>query len=164
MPSADSSRVQSAIAGRVAVFDGIPVRPPQVRVRILHPMQPPHIRYSVRIAIGLRHSTQSCPACAPTLRFLLVGSGFCLLLPSDSVSRRTPLNLANGSRYRARRGLSPPRFAPCWAHVVPPALRAGGRCGSPEIGSRLRLGRLRCSDLQKWGKAPSEEEIGRSVV
>ncbi len=36
----------------------------------------------------------------PRLRFVFLGSGICLRLPSDSVSQRTPLPLANGWCYQ----------------------------------------------------------------
>ena len=60
----------------------------------------------------------------PYIRFLFVGSELCPLLisrnnirlPSDSTSRWTPLPSANASCYRARSGLSPPSYRPCWAH------------------------------------------------
>jgi|GEM_PF-1286363 len=44
----------------------------------------------------------------PCMRFLFIGPGFCLRLPSDSASRRTPLPSASGSHCQAHRGLSPP--------------------------------------------------------
>ena len=50
------------------------------------------------------------------MRFLFVRSEFCLRLPSDSVSRRTPLPLATASRCRARSGLSPYRTCARRAH------------------------------------------------
>jgi len=50
------------------------------------------------------------------MRFLFVGSGLCLQLPSVSASRRTPLPLANASYYQARSGLTPPSYRPCRAH------------------------------------------------
>ena len=40
--------------------------------------------------IGLRHLEQARPTPLPTTRFLFIGSGFCLLLPSDPSSRRAP--------------------------------------------------------------------------
>ena len=62
------------------------------------------------------------------MHFLFVGSGFCLRLPSDSISRWTPLSSANSSHCQACRGLSPPRFTPCWAHPHRPHR---SRCGPP---------------------------------
>lgn len=37
----------------------------------------------------------------PSIKFLFVGAGVCLRLPSDSASRRTPLPLANSSYCKA---------------------------------------------------------------
>ena len=52
----------------------------------------------------------------PCIQFLFVSSRFCLWLPSDSASRRTPLPLANSSYCKACSGLPPPSYNPCWAH------------------------------------------------
>ncbi len=45
-------------------------------------------------------------------------------LPSDSISRWTPLPSANASCYRARSGLSPPSYRSCWAHIMKPPLES----------------------------------------
>ena len=65
--------------------------------------------------------TSSCVAdlsalIQPHIRFLFIGSGLCLRLPSDSTSQWTPLPLANGSHCQAHSGLSPPSYRPCRAH------------------------------------------------
>src|SRR5690625_1797338 len=52
----------------------------------------------------------------PCIQFLLVSLGFCVRLPSDSISRWTPLSFANSSYCKACSGLSPPSYSPCWAH------------------------------------------------
>ena len=52
----------------------------------------------------------------PYIQFLFVRPRFCLRLPSDSVSRRTPLSLANSSYCQACSGLSPPSYYACRAH------------------------------------------------
>jgi hypothetical protein len=52
----------------------------------------------------------------PYIRFLFVATLFCHQLPSDSTSRRTPLYRLAVPITTARRGLSPPRTAPCLAH------------------------------------------------
>ena len=75
------------------------------------------------------------PCCAgssapsqPYMWFLSVGPRVCpaadlstsaIRLPSDSISRWTPLPSANGSCYRVRSGLSPPSCRPCRAHKNP---------------------------------------------
>src|SRR5699024_2140452 len=51
------------------------------------------------------------------MQFLFVSSGFCLQLPSDSASRRTPLPLANSSYCQACSVLSPPSYSPCRPHL-----------------------------------------------
>jgi len=80
------------------------------------------------------------------MRFLFIGPGFCLKLPSDSTSRWTPLLSANGSHCQAHSGLSPPSYCPCRAHpktgqginplpwlcsLVSPSEKSGMRTPSP---------------------------------
>ena len=54
----------------------------------------------------------------PSIQFLFVRPRFCLRLPSDSASRRTPLPLANSSYCQACSGLSPPSYYTCRAHNI----------------------------------------------
>lgn len=54
----------------------------------------------------------------PYIQFLFVRPRFCLRLPSDSASRRTPLPLANSSYCQACSGLSPPSYYACRAHYA----------------------------------------------
>ena len=79
----------------------------------------------IRVAIGLCFSWQTYPRLRPYMRFLYVRPEICPLgdlstpkirLSSDSASRRTPLPLANPSRYRADSGLSPYRTCAHRAH------------------------------------------------
>ena len=79
----------------------------------------------IRVAIGLCFSWQTYPSLRPYMRFLYVRPEFCpfgdlstpkIRLSSDSASRRTPLPLANPSRYRADSGLSPYRTCAHRAH------------------------------------------------
>ena len=58
----------------------------------------------------------SSVSCTPYIQFLFVRPRFCLRLPSDSASRRTPLSLANSSYCQACSGLSPPSYYACRAH------------------------------------------------
>ena len=53
----------------------------------------------------------------PLMQFLFVRPRFCLRLPSDSVSRRTPLPSANSSYCQVCSGLSPPSDNACRAHI-----------------------------------------------
>ena len=68
-----------------------PHRPPRLRCNSLHSMQPPHLRDRVRVVWDFDLSCSLVRSAPPFMRFLFVGSEFCLRLPSDSVSRRTPL-------------------------------------------------------------------------
>ena len=52
----------------------------------------------------------------PYIQFLFVRPRFCLRLPLESASRRTPLSLANSSYCQACSGLSPPSYYACRAH------------------------------------------------
>ncbi len=52
----------------------------------------------------------------PYIQFLFVRPRFCLRLPSDSASQRTPLSLANSSYCQACSGLPPPSYYACRAH------------------------------------------------
>jgi len=58
----------------------------------LHPIYPPHIQtYPPGWLSGFEDHSRLARICLPRMRFLFVGPGFCLQLPSDSASRRTPL-------------------------------------------------------------------------
>ena len=52
----------------------------------------------------------------PCMWFLFVNVRLCFRFPSDSVSRLTPLSLANGSYYQARSGFTPYSNCPCRAN------------------------------------------------
>jgi hypothetical protein len=102
-------------------------RPPQVRAGNLHHMQPPHLHckvWAVQPKSGFLLSGlldfvlfwKLVRLALPYIRFLFVGSGFCLRLPSDPTSRWAPLPLANTSYCQVCSGLSPPSYRPCWAH------------------------------------------------
>ena len=63
----------------------------------------------------------------PYIQFLFVRPRFCLRLPSDSISRWTPLSLANSSYCQVCSGLSPPSCNACRAQSgrrgrLPPVL------------------------------------------
>ena len=91
-----------------------------------------------RVAIGLCFVRQTHPRSQPYMRFLFVRPEICPLgglstpkirLSSDSASRRTPLPLANPSRYRADSGLSPYRTCAHRAHIKKrPHIVQNGRC------------------------------------
>jgi hypothetical protein len=96
---------------------GLPARPPRVRTIAFIPCT----RHIYCIGFG-QCWTSSCYADSstqmqPRMRFLFIGSGLCLRLPSDSTSRWTPLPSASGSHCQAHSGLSPPSYRPCRAHI-----------------------------------------------
>ena len=68
----------------------------------------------------------------PCMQFLFVRPRFCLRLPSDSASRRTPLPLANSSYCQVCSGLSPPSNNTCRAHNKRGCLKLSF-CDSPFI-------------------------------
>ena len=73
------------------IFRCVSHRPPRLRCNSLHPMQPLHLRSRVRVVWDFDSSCSLVRSAPPSMRFLFVGSELCLRLPSDSVSRRTPL-------------------------------------------------------------------------
>ena len=52
----------------------------------------------------------------PCIRFLFVGSGFCLQLPPDLASRQRPCLQLTVPTTTACKGLAPSRITPCLAH------------------------------------------------
>ena len=52
----------------------------------------------------------------PYIRFLFVGSGFCLRLPPDPASRQRPCLQLTVPTTTACKGLAPSRFTSCLAH------------------------------------------------
>jgi hypothetical protein len=72
-------------------------RPPRVRVGNLPPMQPPHLHFRVRVVSGffppVRTSfclANSSALSLPSMRFLFVGSGFCLRMLSHPLLQIPP--------------------------------------------------------------------------
>ena len=62
----------------------------------------------------------------PYIRFLFVGSEFCLRLPPDPASRQRPCLQLTVPTTTACKGLAPSRFTPCLAHHELPRSRADG--------------------------------------
>lgn len=111
-------------------------RPPQVRVRFFSPMIPDLAGSGRRIysLVSVPHRASPSPAGSPhsTAYYpLLVHRHGILPRPSFGPHLAVgTLVSANGSCGQARKGLSPSRFAPCWAHR--PCERGSavlGRCG-----------------------------------
>ena len=97
-------------------------RPPQVRVRFFPPMIPDLAGSGRRIysLVSVPHRASPSPAGSPhsTAHYpLLVHRHGILPRPSFGPHLAVgTLVSANGSCGQARKGLSPSRFAPCWAH------------------------------------------------
>ena len=79
-----------------------------------------------------QYRTLSCKADSsaliqPRMRFLFIGSGLCLKLPSDFTSRWTPLPSAIGSHCQTHSGLSLSSYRPRRAHhiIKPTSQRRG---------------------------------------
>ena len=124
-----------------------------------------------RVAIGLCFVMQTYPRLQPYMRFLFVRPEICPLedlstskirLSSDSASRRTPLPLANPSRYRADSGLSPYRTCAHRAHIEAQK-RHRYRClsdcreSSATLGFFVFLcynipGDAKCWNVEKWNE------------
>ena len=67
-------------------------RPSQGNARDLHPIHPPHLQpHPPGWLLGFEDIGLLARMPLPHMRFLFVGPGLCLRLPSDSASRRTPL-------------------------------------------------------------------------
>ena len=122
MASADFYRFSYTLLHRLSLWELHPScrrytsRPPRVRTIAFIPST----RRIYCIGFG-QCWTLSCVADSsaliqPHMRFLFIGPGLCLRLPSDSTSRWTPLPSANGSHCQAHSGLSPPSYRPCRAH------------------------------------------------
>src|SRR5699024_3097045 len=96
---------------------GTLVRPPRVRAITFLPCN--FCIYCMELVLYWTlfcYANPSIPR-QPCMHFRVVSSAFCLQLPSDSASRRTPLPLANSSYCQACSGLSPPIYSPCRAHL-----------------------------------------------
>ena len=78
--------------------------------------------------------SQVASGSSPSFLVSSIVSRYSILIPkirlsSDSASRRTPLPLANPSRYRADSGLSPYRTCAHWAHIeAAVAVTIGSHC------------------------------------
>src|SRR5699024_9972322 len=94
-----------------------PVRSPRVRAITFLPCNC-CIYYMelVQYRTSFCFANSSIPS-QPYMQFLFVSSGFCLRLPSDSVSRQTPVPLANSVYCQSCSRLSTPSYSPCLAHL-----------------------------------------------
>ena len=74
----------------------------------LHLIYLPYLHIEVRAVLGFVLCWKLVRFNMPYIRFLFVRPRLCLRLLSDSVSRRTPLSLANSSYCQVCSGLPPP--------------------------------------------------------
>ena len=108
-------------------IQGVTCRPPRVRYNSFLPM---YTATFITVCSG-QYWTSGCLAPSSTYRDLICdffssGRGFArfrisvssenIRLPSDSISRWTPLPSANASYCQVRSGLSPPSCYPCQVH------------------------------------------------
>ena len=112
-------------------IQGVTCRPPRVRYNSFLPM---YTATFITVCSG-QYWTSGCLAPSSTYRDLICdffssGRGFArfrisvssenIRLPSDSISRWTPLPSANASYCQVRSGLSPPSCYPCQVHQTKP--------------------------------------------
>ena len=120
MASADFLRFVVTMLSFEYVYSFAPVRPPRVSDTVF-------ASYICRIYApesGQYRTSFWCENSSapdtPYMQFLFVRPRFCLRLPSDSASRRTPLPSANSSYCQACSGLPPPSCIACRAHKQQP--------------------------------------------
>jgi hypothetical protein len=87
-------------------------RPPRVKTTTFLPCTRRIYRAHLRIARGFVLSGRLARCAWPYMRFVFLGSGVCLGLPSDSTSRRTPLPSASGWGYHPPQGTFTPKLLP----------------------------------------------------
>jgi len=83
-------------------------RPPRVRTAAFTP-HPPHLLHHRLMAMGFALSGKLARVIQPYMRFVFLGSAFCLRLPSDPTSRWTPLPLASSFRHQDLQGTLTPK-------------------------------------------------------
>ena len=123
--SADFCRVNRSVAARGRRTDAgsrsrHPDRPPRIRTTTF-PLRPPHLRDSpLGDDADFAVSCQLIRDAPPHMRFVFLGAGFCLRLPSHDTSRcRSCLQLGLGITSSTR-GLPPPSGCPCRAYKERP--------------------------------------------
>ena len=95
-----------------------PIRPPRVRTITFLPCNCCIYCMELMQYRTLFWLANSSIPIQPCIQFLFVSSGFCVRLPSDSWSSKTPLPFANSSYCQVCSGLSPPSYSPCRAHQL----------------------------------------------
>src|SRR5688572_5834931 len=96
------------------------------------------------------------------MRFVFLGPGLCLQLPSDPASRRTPLLLASGSRHQGPQGTSTPKSLPdsvsLLGYPAPGTLPGVARHAwrtTAEGGDKLRPSSGPPSEIMEGGSLPA---------
>jgi len=97
-PLLTSAAPSATLAGSI-VLNEQTGRPPRVSVAASAP-SPPHLLRHRLMAMGFALSRKLAPVPQPRMRFVFLGSEFCLGLPSDPTSRWTPLPSANSYRHQ----------------------------------------------------------------
>ena len=116
MASADFSNPIPRPCGRGSLIVRHGWRSPRVR-RNPFPRFPPDLPTSHPSGYRASLSIARLPGDhRPYIRFLFVGSGFCLRLPPDPASRQRPCLQLTVPTTKACSGLAPYRFTPCLAH------------------------------------------------
>ena len=103
-------------------------RPPRVRTAAFTP-HPPHLLHHLLMVMGFALSRKLALAIQPDMRFVFLGSAFCLRLPSDPTSRWTPLPLANSFHHQDLQGTCTPKLLPMPGTRDTPPAGAGGIFG-----------------------------------
>ncbi len=92
----------------------LPRRPPRIRT-ITFPLPPPHLPDDPLVVTGFAVFGRLTRVAPPPMRFVFLGAGFCLGLPSDPASRRCRYFRPGVRTTAYSRGLSPPSNRPCRA-------------------------------------------------
>ena len=109
----------SGLLAKSIVLQGQVCRSPRVRVTASTP-HPPHLLGNHLMATGFILSCGLTLVPQPLMRFVFLGSEFCLRLPSDPTSRWTPLPLASSFRHQDLQGTSTPKALPMPGTREPP--------------------------------------------
>ena len=115
-----------------------PGRPPRIRTTTF-PLRPPRLRDDPSMMTGFTFLSRLTQIAPPHTRFVFLGAGIRLGLPSHPASRRRSCLRLGVSITSSSRGLSPPTDGPCRAYsrAAPlrgsagPASAAGSASGRP---------------------------------
>ena len=113
-----------------------PGRPPRIRTTTF-PLRPPRLRVTtLSVMTGFTFLSRLTQIAPPCTRFVFLGAGFRLGLPSHPASRRRSCLRLGVSTTSSSRGLSPPSDRPCRAYS-----RRCLRRRWPDVSAGLCLGR-----------------------